>query len=438
MEIIVSNVADFYSPVTELLPAHAAAYWQKASFGLGQYALYWGGGEKLVVVECEPAASLVAEICARAGYARAEVRVPGGRGRTLLEKITGDGSLMETMADMAEEGADLAVWGRTGGMDGLAGMLGYRDCGAGPGWLHAAAGSKCGARLLFAGSKVDGEPLMPEGTTAENLAEAASEAGRLLSAGWGAVVKSDMGTAGYGMVFFEPGRKTGPGILRRLKLAARGMPELEAGLVAVERFVPDEGGRMTSASVQCELSGREGWKICFTASHHRGNSPPRGLATGPAEAGMGRGALPRTVRERLACAASVVCEKLCGLGYAGVAGMDFALEGGEGPRLLEINARRTTLTAGAELARWLYGSGWEEKASVRFHETGSLPRRTLDGLSRALRETLYPAVLPGGGTGGWLPLPAPGERGREDFFTGAVAVAPGPDEASMISDLLRG
>lgn len=438
MEIIVSNVSDYYWPVMAMLPAAASAGWEKASLELGHYALYWGSGEKLVVAECAPAHNLVREICARLGYGETVLTTPGGSGQNLFEKIVNDGPLMEKMGEMALKGADFLTWGLTPGMAGLAEKLGYGAGFAQSLWLHGVAGSKCGARALFAGSALDGEPLMPEGSIAENLAEAASEADRLLMDGGGAVVKSDMGASGWGMVILDDGRKGAPGILKRLKIAARAMPELKTGLLAVERYVPGKGGGLDSASVQCRLRGSGGWEALFMARHLRGRERRSGEGYGPTGAALGRGALPGPLRNALLRASSVVCEKLSELGYSGIAGLDFALENGERPRLVEINARRTTLTSGAQLARRLYGERWEESASIRFLEKGSFPARTLGGLGRELKNTLYPSVHSDGSEGGWLPLPLPGEKGREDSFSGAIAVARDPEETERIANLLGG
>jgi len=440
MKLVVPNVEEFYGAVTKRLPQASANRWREAARKLSGSAYFWCGRGVTLLMPGPLEAGLTAELSQRSGLGPDRLFWPEAPSPELslwaAEKLT---SLAGCGPDGRLTGiSEIVAWGQTGQLHELAetsanwGGLAIRGVGQREVlWIVDLLGSKCGLRHLLAAPLARGEVLMPEGVFASNLAEAAGVTDEFLSRGKIAVVKADRGVGGSASAVFDSARPPRTGIGRHLAIAARSFPLLRRGPMVVEELVLIGPRTTRSASVQCFSDGQGEAKLLFMAEHMKKAS----CAFNPLEsigARLGAGALKDKTRRALKESAGVVGRKISSLGFYGVMGIDYALDGEGRPHLLEVNPRRTTLSGAAGAARSLGGESWEERLSVIYLDQDAVSGRWSE-LPDNLRRRLYPDGVDGRAVGGWLPIPVPTGKSGDVDWAGAVVLSAIPETSELIA-----
>jgi hypothetical protein len=284
--------------------------------------------------------------------------------------------------------------------------------------------------------------MLPEGGVTSGQAEARLEeaAGLVqrLAVDGEVVVKADLSTSGVGQVRIPQGSYGVKELSRRLEFSARGAPELTAWPVIVERwYAPREvterwcgphavterwraggqgGGGSDSCSAQCVADGGGGAELKFVALH----GPAGGAGAGAQgfTAALGASAVGGQRAGEIGRVAVALGREMSAWGYGGVFGLDLVFDEQGGVKLLEVNARRTTLSAGGELLA-LAARDFEDPVVLFFE--GLKPgkgAREWSAYKGLLSKLLFPIE---GRREGWVPLPLLRFDGDEASGQGAMA-----------------
>lgn len=419
MNVSLANVEEFYLPAVRGLPPPSRAGWRRASELVAGTAFFWGVGERRLVLPAPVDLALAEEL---------DHLLDAGGGGVLFPDTPVE-SLSRWLGERLQAGepqpgfclddgcCEVLAWGQTEGLSALVSAMtalcGEVVCECGDEstlGLVVQIDSKTGLRHLLSTRSEVSASWMPEGFIAENLSQAAQLAEECLGLWGGCLVKADRSAAGWGIVAFDGAHPPRFPISRHLAHAARGMPELRRFPLVVERMVRREG-RVVSISAQGSADGRGGSIFHFCALHLDGSGAAR----------VGKGILGREVEAGLRSRFTALADLLSSLGYRGILGVDFALDGEGEPAILEVNPRRTTLTAAYDGARRLELAGGDDDFCVLYlpKVEGAAPWGKLPPAARRL-------LCQKGGVvhgSGWLPVAAPGFSAGAPEWRGALLFA---------------
>jgi len=396
--VALANVEEFYHPITSTLDKHGALRWRDASRRVAGGAFYWSGaGSALVVLAGSVDSWTVEQISMALGAEREVIRM-GCAPHKLCEALADDESAFGRLARYLDErpGTVLRPWGVTRGFAKLCAKLEAvgvafateGDVEQTSAYVSGALGSKSGFRHLmnglpgglassaFSGAAVAGRgadfgglvsstsPVsVPAGCTAHEQAEAAGLAALMLARGRGVYLKADRSASGVGVLGFSPWRKPGAPLLRHLKIAARTAGELKRGPFVVEEDVAaggdvegKAGGGAVRGSVQLCADGAGAVEPLFCARHVEGGA-------------MVGAALPPEVAQGFSAAALTVGRAASAMGLVGIHGVDMVTDCNRRTWAVELNARRTTLSAAGGVLQALEGDG--SRRCVRYFEDGA-------------------------------------------------------------------
>jgi hypothetical protein len=373
-ELVIPNVFEFCRTFMDrgFSCAHRLA-WEAGALPISECSLFWGGGDKLVLLPLGPDPRWVEDVREAMGYPSLETFHPSSRLGGLCRAAQSE-KLQEALGG-GRRPAKALPWGATPELYALADFLGGESRLLG-GEVTARENlfealnldSKAGFRL--AASFPDSGVSMPEGFIAPTLSDALDILPFFAKRG-GGVLKASHGAGGTSVALFPAGMGFSPEAAKRaMEARSRWDPFWLQSPVIVE-----------------ELAGSGEAAPAFTADFFIGEGVrPRligagrmRIAAGTRYCGLvaGAGALEREVMAAVGKAGEKIGRLLAGKGVRGWFNADFISDSGGTLLVAEVNVRRSSATHGFEAARFLYGEEWPDKVALlvneRFSFSGGKP-----------------------------------------------------------------
>lgn len=374
MDLVISNVVDAYRENMALIPDPALrAHELLDSFCLAERALLWAGDSKLVVTSLPVPQAQVDYLRQAMGYRALEALAPREPGDSLCDDILRERDLFERIvASLRGHHVRLIsfvarpqVYAVADALraEGLA--VSTPECPpAGTLSVQAELDSKAGFRRFFSSiqPRVPGLRL-PEGDVAQDVAEAARLADRLLSRGKGCICKPNNSQGGVGFLKLRPGEVRGSaarrrGEIRRLLAAA---PAMASDVIVVEELIEmDTSAGGGSPSIEMRIPADPGRDVEFmylcgqllTADGYFYGADMHANVVQPAQ------------QQALEAAGAAVAREIRALGYVGIFDMDLVVGRDGQIYAVEINTRRTGCTHAHEAAEAVFGPRYWERAAV--------------------------------------------------------------------------
>lgn len=368
-EIAVANHAEFNRASMWKFPSGQKRAWDEGAGLLADQALFWGccgGGEKTVISPRLPHPAMAEDIKMAMGLTGLEIIVPCTPTPFVTRPEPGGRDPASVLAEKSGgEALNLTAWGMTHGLAALLNRLRERGVRVRTPDLPPpellplvqSLDSKSGARLFL---ERHGIPV-PEACPVSGVEDAVAVARHFLEKGWGAAVKANRGTGGFGVrIYRSPDLEKNPGRMARdLEMRIRMGEYWSSRPLIVERLVEDAEGNVLSPTTDWRVTG-EGEARCLGTGLMR-------IARNTFYEGIdaGRGVMAPGLKARCEEIGGTIAGILGAMGYRGWFDADFVVDAGGKPLVTELNMRRSSPSHAYDLARARFGEEWMEKTAVR-------------------------------------------------------------------------
>ncbi|OGN27099.1 MAG: hypothetical protein A2941_00160 [Candidatus Yanofskybacteria bacterium RIFCSPLOWO2_01_FULL_49_17] len=238
------------------------------------------------------------------------------------------------------------------------------DSDAFPQWVSEYLDSKVGfraemQRLAGANRRIQ----IPEGFVGRNAKEAISMAEWFYARGHSAVIKTNFGESGWGLWALKAEAVLNATAARKaFRLLISSDPIWRNTLFVVEEFIEaDESVAGGSPSVELFI-GNDSPRATYCCGQLLDSGKFFGIE-------MGKGILPRRIKDALVQIALAVGDRYHELGYRGFCDIDFVVARNGDLYAVETNPRRTGGTHVYDLAKRLFGNSWESERYFLSHDS---------------------------------------------------------------------
>lgn len=365
--IAIANHAEYNRASMATFPAAQKRAWDEGAHLLMDQALFWGGCEgKTVVAPRLPDHGFAEDIKKALRIPRLEILVPESPSPFVTRPLKTGWNQVEILRERALQGElRVTAWGMSHGLKALFAALeksGVRVVTPDlppPGLINLVHGldSKTGSRLFLMRHGIP----VPEAVAVTSVGAAVAAAGYFLEKGWGAAVKANRGTGGFGVrVYPAAGQAKNPGFMARdLEMRVR-MGEYWRSLpLIVERLVESGEGKIISPTTDWRVTGVDGAECLGTGLMRIDRN------TFYCGVDAGKGVMDSSLRARCEETGRAVAGILGGMGFRGWFDLDFVVDREGTPYVTELNMRRSSPSHAYDLAEARLGKGWMEKAALR-------------------------------------------------------------------------
>lgn len=356
----------------------------------GDQALFWKGGNKLVISSA--AIDNAQALMERWDYEGVEAASPQQPSQQLSVDILNEPGLLKKMVEFAgdEKIIKMIPYATTTEFLELAETLKMahglevvlpESPDVDDLWVVKYLDSKVGFRTLISQWGL-GEAHLPFGFICRDLEQAKDAIGWFGRRGEGCVIKADQGGSGVGNLFLSA-EASGSAKMVGEKLAANTF--LKDDMFVVEELVQSSGGMSPSLEFCVPVAGMGEPRITYLSNQHFEKS---GQFAGVA--------ISRELRKEDWYAGFVavgmeIASKVQALGYAGIFDLDAIVDDAGRLYLVEINARRTGATYVDEFLRHMLGEDYQESvAAISHNKMPAAGMATLEALEAAIGDGLYP------------------------------------------------
>ena len=255
-------------------------------------------------------------------------------------------------------------------------------------WTVAYLDSKAGFRAeMLKLAAEHGEIKVPQGFVAQDATEAQAMAEWFYEKGQSSILKANFGESGWGIAILKIESYSSRSVFRRQvrKLLQSDVIWQDTGIVVEQFMEPDASVAGGSPSTEVFVGEEE-----ISILYHCGQLLNQ--FGGFLGVEIGRNALSETLAKKLMRIGNIIGECYWELGYRGFFDIDFIVSKDSGVYVVETNTRRTGGTHTYDLARHLFGNGWENKAYLLSHDSFHYQKKRMDAekVLQRISPVLYP------------------------------------------------
>lgn len=405
--VIVGNDREFFSPVDDFVPADVREEFVEADIDEADMDFMWHGDDKIVFLPRAVDPDFLADISRLFGFRNVRLLVPHETGAGLSADIISDKGVFQELVEAIKISDDVQIipFGHTLQFQLLIESLRRLELEFGTPETSTKEGvkaeayfeTKAGSRELMLRVQTKHPEIgvkIPEGFICDSVAEALEKVDYFLQKGKGVVLKANSGGAGVGVYVYKPEQLDTESKIAEMRKNIIGNELFQCDKVIVEERVDaDFAHHGTYPSVDAivrEDGAVEIQAIDAMVIRHDGEE------VGFYGCIAGKGLFDSDRREKLRAFTFAVGEELSAAGYRGWFDTDYILATDGTISPTEANLRNTSMTYVVDLAKLLFGDGWEDAVSIRTND--KFIRKNLDGVTYAqLKESLAEIMFPVGG-----------------------------------------
>ncbi len=255
-------------------------------------------------------------------------------------------------------------------------------------WTVACLDSKAGfrAEMLKLAAKHK-EIKVPQGFLAQDATEAQMMAEWFYENGQSSILKANFGESGWGIAILKVESYPSLSVFRKqIRKILRGDVIWRNTSIVVEQFIePDASVAGGSPSTEVFIA-EEGISLLYHCGQLLNEFG------GFLGVEIGKNALSETLARKLTRIGNIIGKWYWELGYRGFFDIDFVVSKDGGIYIAETNTRRTGGTHTYDLARHLFGKGWENEAYLLSHDSFHYQKKRMDAekVLQRVRPILYP------------------------------------------------
>lgn len=378
--IIVPNIYDFNrSGMTSVLSDISQKRWRDVGNALSDMCLYWSADDKFIISPRPIDPAFIDFTSRLLGCQQTIVRSPK-RDTDLIEDLIADQELLDELVNFGanSNSVNLLNWGATEGIYHLWRLLEHRglsiqardlpsrDCY----WCVIYFDSKAGFRHFYERTMISAPKIaMPEGFICSSVRSIIEFVRYFFHKNGGCVIKANHGVNGVGIISLEPkwSRHSDEMLLHYIR---NQVEEAEMffseGPIVVEELIKTNQIDIDKATVAgsvfmnayIDADGQTSIIGCGSELRDRTNHY--------IGAQMGRYSYAELFALELEPFVQHIGDLMAKCGYRGHFGLDFLINNGGRPIVLELNPRRCSESPIFDLAHHLYGTNWRSTHSVIF------------------------------------------------------------------------
>lgn len=255
-------------------------------------------------------------------------------------------------------------------------------------WTVAYLDSKAGFRAEMLKLAAEHKEIkVPQGFVAQDATEAQAMAEWFYENGQSSILKANFGESGWGIAIFKVESYSSLSMFRKQvrKILQSDVIWQDTSIV-VEQFIEADASVAGGSPSTEVFVGEEGISLLY----HCGQLLNE--VGGFLGVEIGKGALSETLARKLTRIGNIIGKWYWELGYRGFFDIDFVVSKDGGIYVAETNTRRTGGTHTYDLARHLFGSGYEKEAYFLSHDSFHYQKKIMEAkeVLQKISRVLYP------------------------------------------------
>lgn len=364
-KIIISNGAEAFKKIITRTSIEERTYRTYLEHNLSERSFFWEGDDKLIITPHPISSEIFSKNKILMSFSNVFNISPGNIEISLSEAIINDDNLWNNLVNIIRDNPNIEIspYAYTDEFAQLIEKLKFENLNfssneipkIGSEWVVSYLDSKSGFRseMLKIQSKFD-NPIIPEGFICTSLNESIKIAQWFYRRNKSCILKSDFGESGWGLLFVKKEKFISCSDIRKYIVEKIENDTIwDNSIVIVEEFIePNKNEEYFSPSVEILVNDNQ-FQITYSCSQLLGKDGDfQGII-------LGKNSISENIKSQLYNISNAIGQRYFELGYKGYFDIDFIISSNMNLYAIETNTRRTGGTHVFDLAKYLFGSNWE-------------------------------------------------------------------------------